>query len=116
MNRRAIYGNAICLIRNARHKSQAETAAAMEMHEDALGLIERKQRDLLLEKFYLAAIYLRFDPLRFLQLTSEDPAKVLACLLPDEEADMAEGKENVGETGAKPRANGQAPPVDRPSR
>ena len=84
MNRRAIYGNAIALIRGARKKSQAETAAAMEMHEDALGLIERKQRDLMLEKLHLAAIYLRFDPRAFLELTSEDPAKVLACLLPDE--------------------------------
>lgn len=104
------------LIRDARFKSQAETAAAMELHEDALGLIERKQRDLMLEKFHLGSIHLRFDPLAFMQLTSEDPAKVLACLLPDEEEDMAEGKENMGETGAKARAHGQAPPVDRPSR
>ena len=80
------------MIRDARLKSQAETAAAMELHEDALGLIERKQRDLMLEKFHLGAMHLRFDPLRFMQLTSEDPAKVLACLLPDEEN---EGKENV---------------------
>ena len=104
------------LIRDARNKSQAETAAAMELHEDALGLIERKQRDLMLEKFQLAATYLRFDPLAFMKLTSEDPAKVLACLLPDEEAELAEGKENEVRSGAKPRAHGQASPMDRPSR
>lgn len=103
------------LIRDARLKSQAETAAAMELHEDALGLIERKQRDLMLEKFQLAATYLRFDPVAFMRLTSEDPAKVLACLLPDEE-DMAEGKDQAGATGVKPRVHGQAPPLDLPSR
>lgn len=116
MNRRAIYGNAMRLIRDARLKSQAETAAAMELHADALGLIERKQRDLMLEKFHLGATYLRFDPVAFMKLTSEDPAKVLACLLPDEEVEPAEGKEQVGETSSKPRAHSQTPPEDRPSR
>lgn len=103
------------LIRDARLKSQAETAAAMELHEDALGLIERKQRDLMLEKFHLAATYLRFDPVAFMRLTSGDPAKVLACLLPDEE-DRTEGKELVRDMGPTPSAQGQAAPVDRPSR
>ena len=116
MNRRGIYGTGLRLIRDARFKSQAETAAAMELHVDALGLIERKQRDLMLEKFHLAAIYLRFDPAAFMRLTSEDPAKVLACLLPDEAAEQPEGKEHAGQPGAQPRAQGQPPPTDRSGR
>lgn len=87
MNRRAIYGKAARSIREARNKSQAETAAAIGMTEDGYGTVERKQRDLLLQHLPLAAAFLRFDPLMFMNLTSEDPAKVLACLLPDEEKD-----------------------------